>query len=73
MKYNPPKGRRDNSKKRAIDTVKPGSAQQAMLIKQDAIIAQLNAIVAALATASSIAAVNSAAAALPVLVPVVLE
>lgn len=42
------KGRKGNSVNRFIDTVKPQSAEQAILIKQDEIIDKLNAILAAI-------------------------
>lgn len=50
MIYSPAKGRRDNPNNRAIDTIHPESAEQAMLEKQDAIIAQINALQSALVT-----------------------
>ena len=52
------------------DTVPEKSAEQAMLIKQDAIIDQINAIVAALAAATDVAHINAAMAALAALTKV---
>lgn len=73
MPYNPPKGRRDNSKNRAIDTIAPGSAEQAMLKKQDEMIDAMNSLLASLASAADVAAVNAAAAAIPAIKKIVLE
>ena len=52
------------------DTIAAKSAEQAMLIKQDEIIDRVNAVVAALAVAVDITAVNAAMAALADIVKV---
>ena len=52
------------------DTVPAKSAEQAMLIKQDEIIDRINAVVAALAIAADVPAINAAAAALAAIVKV---
>jgi len=54
------------------DTVPEKSAEQAMLLKQDEIIDRINAVVAALAIAADVPAINAAAAALASIVKVVL-
>ena len=54
------------------DTVPEKSAEQAILIKQDAMVDQINAIVAALAAATDITHINAAMAALVPLTKVIL-
>lgn len=61
------KNGRDPLNRTKTNTVVPKSATQAILMKQDEIIDRMNAVVAALAVAADIAAVNAAAAALPAL------
>lgn len=58
------KNGRSSQKRTMVNTVVPKSATQAILMKQDEIIDQLNAIRAALETAADVSAVNAAAAAL---------
>jgi len=64
------KNGRSNPSGRFMNTIAQQSTEQAMLIKQDEIIAKVNALAAALATATSIADVNAAAAAFVAIVPV---
>lgn len=61
-----PAGRRQGSKLRKTNTIKPKSAEQGMLINQDAIIDALNAIKAAVANATDIPSLQTGVAAISV-------
>lgn len=61
-----PAGRRQGASLKKTNTIKPKSAEQGMLINQDALIDTLNAIKAAVAASTDIASLKTGVAAVAV-------